>query len=44
MTFKVLNQTKPIVSTKSLATPNYNIYMEENSMILKKLRDKRPHL
>ena len=41
MTFKVVNQIKPIGVMKKFKKPNRHICMEERLKILKKIRDKR---
>ena len=41
MTFKVVNQIKPIRAIKIFTKPNCNLCMEKHLTILKKLRDKR---
>ena len=41
MTFKVVQQLKPIGAIKTFTKPNCNICMEERLTILKKICDKR---
>ena len=40
MTFKVVNQINLIGAIKNFTKPNYNLNMQEQLTILKKLRDK----
>ena len=41
MTFRVVKQLNPIGAIQTFTKPNCNLCIEERSLILKKLRDKR---